>query len=103
MEVLHLDQASFEKVTTQSEHPVLIDFWAEWCGPCQMMGPVLEEVAAEYPDLIVGKVNVDDQRQLAIQLEIDSIPALFFYRDGKLVKRIVGFHRKGELISALGL
>ncbi len=103
MEVLHLDQASFEKVTSQTAQPVLIDFWAEWCGPCQMMGPVLEELAAEHPDLIVGKVNVDDQRQLAIQMEIDSIPALFFYRNGKLEKRLIGFRKKPDLIAALGL
>lgn len=103
MEVLHLNKESFEKLIAQTEKPVLIDFWAEWCGPCRMMGPVLEELAAERDDLIIGKVNVDTLPELAGRYAIDSIPALLFFRGGKLEKHIVGYMEKAKLLSRLGL
>ena len=105
MEVLHLNQESFDKLTTQSEKPVLIDFWATWCGPCQKLTPELEKLSQEFPELIIGKISVEDQEnvQLAASLGVNSIPALFFYRNGKLEKQLVGYMSKDQLKSQLGL
>ena len=105
MEILHLNKESFEKLTTQSEKAVLIDFWATWCGPCQKLTPELEKLAGEFPELIIGKISVEDQEnvQLAASLGVNSIPALFFYRNGKLEKQLVGYMPKRELIKKLGL
>lgn len=105
MAVLHLDPSSFKKVISQSTQPVLIDFWATWCGPCQRLTPELEALAAECPELIVGKINVEDAEniQLASSLGVNSIPALFFYRNGKMEKQLVGFMEKDELKKKLGI
>lgn len=105
MEVLHLNKESFEKLTTQSEKAVLIDFWATWCGPCQKLGPELEALAAEHPEIIVGKVNVDEPANvsIAVSLGVNSIPALFYYKDGKLAQKLVGYMTKNELAAKLGL
>ena len=105
MEVLHLNPESFEKLTKQSEKAVLIDFWASWCGPCQKLTPELEALAAEHDDLIIGKINVEDQANvaLAVQLGVNTIPALFFYRHGQLEKKLVGYMKKAELAAQLGL
>ena len=105
MEVLHLNKESFEKLTAQTEKPVLVDFWATWCGPCVKLAPELEALAAEHDEIIVGKINIEeaDNQSLAIQLGINSIPALFFYRDGKLAKQLVGYMKKDILAAQLGL
>lgn len=106
MEVLHLNKASFEKLTSQSEKAVLIDFWAEWCGPCQMLAPELEKLAAAHPEIIVGKVEVSgdpDNIAIAASLGVNNIPAMFFYRNGKLEKQLVGLRSKEELEAELGL
>ena len=105
MDVLHLNQESFDKLTQQSEKPVLIDFWATWCGPCQKLTPELEKLAEEFPDLIIGKISVEDPEniELAASLGVNSIPALFFYRNGKLEKQFIGFMTKDQLAAKLGL
>ena len=105
MEVLHLNKESFDKLTSQSEKAVLIDFWATWCGPCQKLTPELEKLAEEHPELIVGKVNVEDAEnvQIAANLGVNAIPALFFYRNGKLEKQLVGYMSKDQLAAQLGL
>ena len=103
MEVLHLNQESFEKLTKQTAKPVLIDFWATWCGPCQKLGPELEALASECDDLIIGKVDVDAFPQIAISLGVNTIPALFFYRNGALEKNFVGYMTKDALKAKLGL
>ncbi len=105
MEVLHLNKESFEKLTTQSKKAVLIDFWATWCGPCVKLAPELEALAAEHDEIIVGKINIEDKEnvELAVSLGVNTIPALFFYRDGKLVKQLIGYMKKDAIASQLGL
>ncbi|MBR2873904.1 MAG: thioredoxin fold domain-containing protein [Lentisphaeria bacterium] len=105
MDILHLNKESFDKLTAQSEKAVLIDFWATWCGPCQKLTPELEKLAAEFPDLVIGKISVEDAEnvQLAASLGVNAIPALFFYRNGKLEKQLVGFMTKDQLKAQLGL
>ena len=105
MEILHLNKDSFEKLTAQSERAVLIDFWATWCGPCQKLTPELEKLAEEFPDLIIGKISVEDAEnvQLAASMGVNSIPALFFYRNGKLEKQLLGYMTKEQLKERLSL
>lgn len=103
MDVVHLNRESLAKLLGQNAKAVLVDFWAEWCGPCQMLGPVLEQIAAERDDLIVGKINVDEHPDLAGEYSVDSIPALFLFRNGKLERHVAGFMNKDVLLSRLGL
>ena len=105
MDILHLNKESFDKLTAQSEKAVLIDFWATWCGPCQKLTPELEKLAAEFPELVIGKISVEDAEnvQLAASLGVNAIPALFFYRNGKLEKQLTGFMTKDQLKAQLGL
>jgi len=89
--IINLDDASFEEEVLKSELPVLVDFWAPWCGPCQMAAPVLEKIAQDYKGrLKVCKLNVDEGRETAIKNGIQSIPTLNIYKDGKLVDQMIG-------------
>jgi len=90
-EVIHTDEAGFEKLIEGSSKPVLVDFWAPWCGPCRAVGPLLEKLAREHGgEVIVAKVNVDDSPILAQQFNITAIPTLLFFKDGEIVDQIRG-------------
>ena len=102
MEVLHIDRAAFDKLS-QQEKPVVVDFWATWCGPCMKLGPVLEEIAAERSDIIVAKVDVDQHPEFAAAFGIDTIPAVFLFKNGVEVKRVIGFMDKNTLCAKLGI
>ena len=82
---------NYENEVTKSEKTVLLDFWAEWCGPCRMLAPVLEEIGTEYPEVAFGKVNVDEEAGLAQMFGIVSIPTLVFMKNGKIIKKSVGY------------
>ena len=103
MEVLHLNQESYEKLTSQNEKAVLIDFGASWCGPCQMLAPELDKLAAAYDNIIVGKIDVDECRDLAISLGINTVPTMFFYRNGKMEQKVVGYMTAADLAKKLNL
>lgn len=95
---INLTEKNFEEEVLKEEKLVLVDFWATWCGPCQMLAPVLAEFAEEHKDKIkVGKVNVDEQRDLAIKYNITSIPTLILFKNGEIINISVGFHSKAEL------
>ena len=95
---------NFESVVLNSEKPVLLDFWATWCGPCKMIAPVLEEISEEYGDkIVVAKLDVDEVPSIAGKYNVMSIPTLVVFEDGKEVNRLVGFRPKAQIVAALGL
>jgi thioredoxin 1 len=98
-EPIHIDEASFDRAVLKSQVPVLVDFWAPWCGPCRMISPVLDEIARERAgSVLIAKVNVDDHPELASKFGIRGIPALLFFRDGELKDQISGAAAK-QMIS----
>lgn len=98
MSEITITNDNFKKEVLESDKPVLVDFWAAWCGPCQMLGPVLSQVAEEHvSDLKVGKVNVDEQPELAAMFSVSSIPNIILFKNGKAVKNAVGYKAKAEL------
>ena len=101
MAIIDLTKENFQAEITESDKPVLVDFWAVWCGPCQMMAPILHELEAEMPDVQIGKVNVDEQMDLARQFRVVSIPTLIIFKNGQEVRRLVGVTSKEELKDAL--
>lgn len=101
MSVLHINHESFEKIISQDGKTVLVDFWATWCGPCRMIAPVLEEVAKERPDVTVCKVDVDEERELALEYGVSSIPTLLVFRDGKVVNQSIGAIPKERILAML--
>ena len=95
-------QDSFKEQVLDSDKPVLVDFWAEWCGPCKMLTPTINEVADDYKDkAVIGKLNVDENPTIAAEYGIRSIPSLLFFKDGKVQKQIMGAVAKEEISSAL--
>ncbi len=104
MKEITITAENFEEEVLRSDKPVLVDFWAPWCGPCRMLAPIVEEIAEEYADSVkVGKVNVDDQPALAAKFGISSIPALLVFRNGAVVNSAVGYRSKILVEDMLGL
>lgn len=101
MSVMKITGENFEKEVMGSKKTVLLDFWAPWCSPCRMVGPILDEIAAERSDILVGKVNVDEQSALAAQFRVMSIPMLVVMQDGKVVNQAVGARPKAQILSML--
>ncbi len=102
MAVVTITKENFEQEVLQSAKPVLLDFWASWCGPCRMLSPVVDEVAEERTDVKVGKVNVDEQPELAGQFGVMSIPTLLVFEQGQLVRQAVGARPKAGVLELLG-
>lgn len=101
MSVMNITKNNFQEEVINSEKPVLLDFWAEWCGPCRMVSPVVDEIAEERSDIKVGKINVDEQQELAAKFGIMSIPTLVVMKDGKIVNQSVGAGPKSRILAML--
>ena len=101
MEIVQVTKDTYEKEVLQSDKPVLLDFWAPWCGPCQMLAPVLDEIAAERADIKVCKVNVDEEKELARKHKVMGIPTLMVMKNGEMVKRTTGGKSKDEVLELL--
>jgi thioredoxin len=100
--IVQLSDATFDETINGSDTPVVVDFWAEWCGPCKMIAPVLEEIASEHANSItVAKLNVDDNPSITMRYNVMSIPTLLVFKDGQQVKRLVGAKGKGQLLQDL--
>ncbi len=103
MSVMTVNQENFSNEVLEAKTPVLVDFWASWCGPCRMMSPILDQLAQKHPELRVGKVNVDEQPELATRFQVMSIPMLVLFRDGEAVASAVGVRPLEELERVLHL
>ena len=101
MSVINIKKNNFQNEVLNSEMPVLLDFWAPWCGPCRMVGPIVDEIADERVDIKVGKVNVDEQPELAAQFGVMSIPTLVVMEGGKVVNKAVGARPKAQSLAML--
>jgi len=102
MAELNITAANFENEVLHSDKPVLLDFYANWCGPCKMLSPVLRKLAEENADALkVGKINVDEQRELAMRFQVSGIPMLVIFKDGKVVAKSVGYRPKSEIAAML--
>lgn len=97
MALIHLTNEAFDKATASGL--AMVDFWATWCGPCRMVGPLVEEIAAEHPEIKVGKINVDEQPELAAQFQIMSIPTLMVVKNGQITQRVVGARPKAQILA----
>ena len=101
MLVKDMNKENFQEEVIHSEKPVLVDFWASWCGPCRMVSPIVDEIAQERPDIKVVKVNVDQEQDLALQYGVMSIPTLVVMKDGKMVNQAVGVRPKDQILDLL--
>ena len=98
---IKITKENFEEIVINSEKPVLLDFWATWCGPCRMVSPIVDEIANENPDYLVCKINVDEEMELAQNFEVFSIPTLVVFKNGELINKLVGYKPKSEILDAL--
>ena len=101
MSAININKNNFRNEVLDSEKPVLLDFWASWCGPCRMVSPIVDEIAAERGDIKVGKVNVDEERELAGQFVVMSIPTLVVIKGGRVVNQMVGARPKSQILAML--
>ena len=101
MSVTNINKNNFQNEVLNSEKPVLLDFWASWCGPCRMVSPIVDEIATERGDIKVGKVNVDEERELAGQFGVMSIPTLVVIKGGRVVNQMVGARPKSQILAML--
>ncbi len=101
MSIIHINKENFQQEVLQSDKPVLIDFWANWCGPCRMIAPIIEEIAQEREDIKVVKIDVDEAQDLAIQYQIMSIPTLLVVEKGKVVNQSIGVKPKDKILEML--
>lgn len=101
MAVIDITKENFQKEVLDSDKPVLLDFWASWCGPCRMLAPIIHEIADERSDIKVGKINVDEESELAASFEVMSIPTLVVIKDGKIYNRSLGMMPKASVLALL--
>lgn len=99
MSIVNITKENYDELVKNSGKKVVLDFWAPWCGPCRALSPVLEEVAAELSDVIIGKVNVDEQEELSREFQIRNIPTMYFVENGEVKNKVVGLKSKEEIIS----
>ena len=101
--VLEINKNNFQKEVLESDTPVLLDFWASWCGPCKSLSPIIDEISTEYSEIKVCKVNIDEEQELATQFDIMSVPTLLVIKDGKVVNQSVGLKPKNQILEMLKL
>ena len=101
MAILHITKDNYEELVLKAEKPVLLDFWATWCGPCRMVAPIVEQIAEEFDDILVGKIDVDTEMELAASFRIVSIPTLIVMKDGKVANTAVGYRPKADILKLI--
>jgi len=101
MSYVTITKANFQEQVLNNPKPVLLDFWATWCGPCRMVAPIVEEIAKERQDILVGKINVDEEMELAMQFGVTSIPTLVVMKNGKLAASAIGYRPKADILALL--
>ena len=101
MSIVHITKDNFETLVKSSDKPVLIDFWATWCGPCKMIAPIIEQIAEERSDILVGKIDADQEMELAMQFRITSIPTLILMKNGEISATLVGYRPKADIVKLL--
>ena len=101
MSYITITSANFQEQVLNSEKPVLLDFWAPWCGPCRMVAPIVEEIAQERSDVVVGKINVDDELELAMKFGVSSIPTLVVMKNGQVSAHAIGYRPKADILALL--